>query len=724
MMNTTDNSMDPASYTEVWEKIAKLKPEIRNHTAIRRHVYRNQVQYVLENDTTGQLYRFSPVVYRLVGMMNGKNSVQKLWERMNQYYGDEAPERNEIVQLLSQLNAAGTLNLQTPIDINRLMIQPEKESGAALSKKMQGNLLFFRVALADPEKFLVAIQPYIRVLFSKMFFLISLFLIAAACLQLVLHWQSFSTDVFERLLTLENSFLLILIYPVVKGVHELAHAFAVKIRGGEVHEMGVMVLVFMPLPYVDASSASAFQSKWRRIVVGFAGIFVELILAALAVLFWVSAEPGILRTIAFNVIVKCGASTLLFNGNPLVKFDGYYILSDLIEIPNLGQRSLRYIGYLVKKYLLGVQGDIPPESSLSEKIWLTVYGVSSFLYRIAVIVSIIWYVSLKFMNIGILLGVYGCVQMVIRPVMRKIIFVYQDPACQQFRRSILLRISGILMCLIAFFMLVPFPHLDIMEGVVWLPEDAHLRPGGDGVVSRIVARPDSQVQRGDLLIECVNSELNGRLAVLESQLREYRLRYGAAIAVDTTEAQMIREQIAPLKRRVARYREQIHDMTIFSPSDGRFVLPDSQDLQGRFVHKGELLGYVISDAINTVRVAVVQKDLELVRSSRRDVEVKAVADKSTTLYGEVLRELPGATNRLPSGVLGTAGGGGILVDPSNESGLTPLQNVFLLDIQLKKPLVNVAPDKRVLVRFNYGVQPIGFRMFRQIQQLFLGRHNL
>jgi len=157
----------------------------------------------------------------------------------------------------------------------------------------------------------------------------------------VLHWPELTSDVVDRVLATENVALIVCVYPVVKSLHELGHAFATKVWGGEVHEVGIMLLVFIPVLYVDASASAAFRQKHRRIIVGAAGILVETALAAIAIIIWIYGSPGIGRAIAFNVILIGGVSTLLFNGNPLLRFDAYFILSDLIEIPNLGSRATR-----------------------------------------------------------------------------------------------------------------------------------------------------------------------------------------------------------------------------------------------------------------------------------------------------------------------------------------------------------------------------------------------
>src|SRR6185503_10544121 len=181
--------------------------------------------------------------------------------------------------------------------------------------------------------------------------LVWLAVVAPAAVHLAVHWTDFSHGVLDRLLTPQNLGMMWLLFPLIKTLHELGHATATKAFGREVHDLGVMLLVVTPVPYVDASAAWAFPGKWRRIAVGAAGMAVELVLASLALYVWLAVEPGLVRALAFHVIVIAGISTLVFNANPLLRYDGYYILADLLEIPNLRARANRYLGYLGERYL-------------------------------------------------------------------------------------------------------------------------------------------------------------------------------------------------------------------------------------------------------------------------------------------------------------------------------------------------------------------------------------
>src|SRR5581483_5184184 len=167
----------------------------------------------------------------------------------------------------------------------------------------------------DPDRFLTATMPLLRPLFGPVGAALWLALVGGAVVLALLHWTELHADLADRLFSVSTLTLLFLAYPMVKALHELGHAYAAKAGGGEVHEIGVMLLALLPVPYVDASAASGFPSKWRRAAVGAAGIVVELALASIALMVWVAAAPGPVRAFAFTVMLIGGVSTLLFNGN-------------------------------------------------------------------------------------------------------------------------------------------------------------------------------------------------------------------------------------------------------------------------------------------------------------------------------------------------------------------------------------------------------------------------
>ncbi len=712
-----------ALFSPSWYRVADLQPRIRSHNTIHRHIYRGIVNYIVEDKSTGQIYRFNSMAYQVIGMMNGQWSIHTIWERMTESHGDEAPNQHEILELLGQLHSANILVCDVKPDVESLLLRHYKANRSSRQSSLQGNVLFMRIGLADPEKFLSITLGFVKFLFTVPFFVVFLSFLGLACLQAWLHWPELTTNIMDRVLTLENTLVLLIMYPIIKGLHELSHGYAVKNWGGEVHEMGIMLLLLMPLPYVDATSAGAFSSKWQRVIVNAAGIYMELILAVLAMLLWPLLEPGLLRTIAFNTLFIGGVSTLFFNGNPLVRFDGYFILSDILEMPNLGKRSLNFLGHLFNRYLFGIPNLVTSQTTTSEKIILGVYGISSFIYRLGLSVSILLFISGRFLIVGVVLALYGMYSMVVAPIVKKIHFMMTSSLYHDRRRRIFVIILSLLLLPLLVVTMVPLPYFGVKEGILSLPEDAHLRLTSNGVVESFVATPNTYVQKNDVLVHSQNALLDTQIAIYTSQLKEYRLRYKAVSPQDQMEAKSIKVHIHTLVQKVDRLQEQVRDLDLVSPTDGLFVVPEAKDLLGRYGHQGELIGYVLSRG-NIVRVAVPQDDVDLIRNKTQAVELCSVSDISTLYRGHILRELPGATGLLPSSVLGTEGGGNILTDPNDNSGRAALEPLFQFDVQLEIPMDSLSVGKRVYVRFDYGHEPLFYRFFRTLRQLFLQRFTL
>ncbi len=303
----------------------------------------------------------------------------------------------------------------------------------------------------------------------------------------------------------ENLILIFLVFPVLKLFHEFGHAYATKAFGGEVHEMGVMMIVFTPIPYVDATSANSFREKWKRVGVSAAGLVVELFLASLALFIWLGAEPGAVRSVAFNVMLIAGVSTVLFNANPLIRFDGYYILSDWIEIPNLRGRAGQYLAYLWERYVYGQKTARPPNATSGERAWFVPYAVASFFYRFVIMFGIIMLIADKMLALGLILGALTFFTMVIKPLAKGGSFVIKSP---RLKGAWLRAIATSVLCaalVVWLLFFLPFPLRTRAEGVLWLPEESIVRAGTEGTLDRIQTRSGEYVRGGDRALHLYGS---------------------------------------------------------------------------------------------------------------------------------------------------------------------------------------------------------------------------
>jgi putative peptide zinc metalloprotease protein len=716
--------MSDSLFSPSWYRVAELKPRLRNHIKIHRHDYRGKIWFILQDIAAGRSHRLTPASYHFLGLMDGSRTVDELWQATGAQGGEDAPTQDEVIRLLGQLHAADALICDVPPDGQELFRRYQRHERQKWKKRLWTPLAV-RIPLWDPESFLDKSQKLVTPIFSRFGALLWLVIVSTGIVLAGIHWDELTKNVVDRVLTPENLFVLWLVYPVVKAFHELGHAYAVKHYGGEVHEIGIMFLVLVPVPYVDASAAWGFRAKRQRMLVGAIGILTELFLGAVAMIVWVNVEPGPVHAVAYNVMLISGVSTILFNGNPLLRFDGYYVLADAIEIPNLGNRSNKYLGYLIQKYLFGVKDAESGAESMGERLWFFFYGIAAFLYRMLIMFTIILYIGGKFFIVGVLLAIWGVATQIMVPIGKNLSFLFTSPRIREQRgRAVVMSVVLLGLIVVALFV-VPAPSWTRAEGVVWPSEKSRVRAGVDGFVAGYLADENSRVSQNQEILRMEDPLLDARLDVLKSRLKELNSQLMAAQVNDRVQTAVIREEIAVVSSDLKRAREQSDELVIKSPRDGLLVVPKAQDLPGQFLRKGELVGYVLEPAEQiSARVVVSQDDIGLVRDKTKHVEVMAAQWGSGAFPVSNWRQVPGGTDQLPTAALGTAGGGDFTIDPTDNNGRTTLERVFEIEIDLPVEAGSNFLGQRVYVRFDHGFEPIGMQMYRALRQVFLRRFSV
>jgi putative peptide zinc metalloprotease protein len=710
-------------FSPSWHNVSELRPRLLPHARFHRHNYRGEIWHVVHDTTSGRYHRMSPGAYALVRRMDGRETVQALWDQACAVGGGDLPTQNEVVELLAQLHAHDLLHCDTTPDAARVFERFRKQRFARWKQRL-GNPLGLRFPLVDPDAFLSRYMRACAWLFSYRGALLWLAVVVPAAALAAQHWPELSGNLSDRLLAAQNLVLIGLLFVPVKVLHELGHAFATKRWGGAVPEMGVMLLVFAPVPYVDSSAASAFRDKYHRAVVGAAGVLVELFLAAIAMYVWLLVEPGMLRAAAFNVMLIAGISTVLVNGNPLLRFDGYYVFADLLEMPNLAQRGTRYWTWLCDRYLFGAREMEAPAESAAEKRWLLPYTVASWLYRAAITVSIVLFVATKFFFFGVLIALWGALQFLVMPVYKSVKHIRTSPGLQRHRpravRLSLALVAGAVLAVCA----LPMPLRTQAQGVVWLPDSSLVRAGTDGVVERWLVEPGAAVDRETPLLLMSDPELDAQLEDARARVAEFQARYAAEQFAKPGSAEVILEKLEQERRALRRVEERHAELIVQSAAGGMLVAPQHLDIIGQRFRKGALLGYLLDRDRLTARVVVTQRDIDLVRTKLRAVRLRLAENPRRTFPATVLREVPGGVDELPSLALTPAGGGEIPVDPQESSGVKSLERVFVFDVELPRDALPDTFGSRVYVRFEHAYEPLATQWYRRLRQLFLSRFDV
>jgi putative peptide zinc metalloprotease protein len=533
------------------------------------------------------------------------------------------------------------------------------------------------------------------------------------------HWDGLSNAAFERALEPQNLVLVWLVFPVLKTLHELGHAFATKTFGGEVHDMGVILLVLTPVPYVDASAASAFRQKRHRMIVGAAGMLVEVFVAAVALYVWLAVEPGVVRTLAWNVMLVGSLSTVVFNANPLLRYDGYYIFADWLEIPNLRIRANAYLQWLVERRAFGLRSAPPPDASAVERVWFVLYAIASFAYRALVVFAIVMLVLSKWFFLGAILAVVGGVAWIGKPLVNGCRALFTGAKLRPVRRRAIGVCAGAVALVLLVAAALPLPLRTRAEGIVWIPEEAFVRAREEGFVARVVASTGAPVAPGDLLVQLEDPVVSAEAEVASARVRELEAQRASQQWVDRAETAIVEEQLGYARDRLDHARKRLADLEIRAGAAGTFVVPRAADLPGRFVKRGELIGHVIDLDTLTVRTVVSQDDAGLVQHRTRRVEVRLAEIVEEARDARLVRVVPAASSELPSIALGAAGGGEVATDPRDDKGMRAIQRSFQVDLELPSHTRLVNVGEHVYVRFDHGSESLASQGWRRLRQLFL-----
>lgn len=652
--------------------------------------------------------------------MDGRRSVQDLWAMAGRQLGEDAPTQDEVIQLLGQLHGADLLMTDVPPDALELFDRGERESSAK-RRRSWSNPMALRLPLWDPGAFLDRHSTLWPKLWGRAAATVWLLALLPALILLPSQWAELTGNLSDRVLQADNLLLIGVVFPLIKFFHEMGHATANHAAGGEVHDMGVMLLVLMPVPYVDASSANVLRSRWARARIGAAGMLVELFIAALAFYAWMVIEPGLLRAVCFNVMLVAGVSTLIFNGNPLLRYDAYYILADLVELPNLAARSAAYWGFLIKRYLLRLPDQTSPADGRSERLWFAFYGLASAIYRSIVTLGIALFVGSRFFFFGVVLALWAVAMMALMPLVKAVKALNAVPAAQERR----VRVYGILAATVAVVVglvgFVPAPFRTQAEGVVWLPEQSVVRAAAPGFFRLYVAAPGSKVDVGQTLARSVDPALDVQVRVLQAKVEELEASYAAEFVADRPRAAIVGDQLEHERASLERAVDRVRGLEVAARSAGSFTVQQAADMPGRHLKQGSVIGYVVGDDPPVVRVVLDQASVEPVTLHTRTVELRLAGALEIPLPGKIIRQVPAGKGELSSPALSAAGGGRIPIDPRDPEGRRTLERVFELDVGFSVPIANLPFGQRVHVRFDHPPEPIAAQTWRALRRLFL-RH--
>jgi putative peptide zinc metalloprotease protein len=712
------------TFSESWYRVSPLKVALRQDVRIQRQLFRGKPWFVIENPMTNQFFRVRPAAHEFIARLDGRRAVGDIWEELLDTRGEDAPGQGEVIQLLSQLYNWNLLSYGVGTDAARLFERARKREGRELRSRLF-NILFLRFPLVDPDRFLQRLLPYLGWLVGPAGVLMASVAAVAACLLMTAHWERLMAES-GNVLAPDNLLLLYAGLVFSKGVHELGHGLFCRKFGGEVHAAGIMLMIFSPVPYVDATSSWAFRERHQRLAVAAAGMLVELLLAALALALWSNTGQGWLHRFCYNIIFISSVSTVLFNINPLLRFDGYYILTDLIGMPNLQSRSMSQLQYLVKRWVFGVRALPAVADSAGEGAFLAAFGLLSLGYRVFLFGGIALFIAGQFPVVGLFVALACLAGWLLFPLGKGINYLVTSTELQR-TRGRALGLTALLAAAVGWALYgTPVPVKFSAPGVVKSTQRPEVVTGGHGEIERLHAGSGALVKAGDPLVELRNPELRMQLRFVEAQMEQGRAQLAKALVEDPANVDSLRQKIAALGESAERLRAEERDLVCRAPLGGTFHAPTLERGVGRWVGRGEPVGMILGGARHEFYAVVRQEDAgRLFGGEGARARVRLAGQERDSLAVESWVVLPAGAEELPSQALGWIGGGSVQVSSGDQTGLRTQEPYYLVKATLAPTPVAAALHGRTgRLQLEVGRRPLLRQALDAAFKLFQRRTTL
>ncbi|NCA10381.1 biotin/lipoyl-binding protein [bacterium] len=720
----------------------------RGDLVITRQLYQGQAWWVVKDPIALAYFRFRPEEYALLEMLDGDASLEELRDRFEARFPPRRIKLDELARFIATLHRSGLVIGDRPGQGPQLFERRRQR----IWKQWQawlGNILMLRFRGIDPDRLLARLDPWVGWLFEPPAIAAVLVFAASALLLVLVNFDVFRAKLpeFQQFFASGNWLYLVTALAITKILHEFGHGLSCKHYGGECHEMGMMLLVFTPCLYCDVSDSWMLPSKWKRAAIGAAGMYVEVLLASIATFLWWNSHGGIFNQLCLDVMFVSSVSTLVFNANPLMRYDGYYILSDLLEIPNLKQKSTAVLGRLASRWCLGIKSPDDPFLPQRRRGLFALYSVASSLYSWVVTLSILLFTWTVFKPyrlevLGQILGVMALWGLVIRPAQGIITFL-NIPGRRDEVKAVNLGVTAVAAAaLVAGIALMPLPQR------VWC--GAELRPRGEetvyvteaGRLESLTVKAGAVVAQGDELARLSSIDLDLRIAELEGKATDSRTRLAslererftdpaAGLEIGTVEESLksIEEQLEKKKKNRAELVLRAPRAGVVLPAPGLKQPPEATGRLpawsggaldpkniGALFAEGTVLCLVGEPGKLEAVMVVDQSEVEFVgRGQHVDLRLDAFPWQTFTGTVEELAEshLETSSERM------SVKAGGLVPTETDETGREqPISTSYEAMMSLDDTQAVLTPGMRGTARIQVGSRTVGQWLLRLLWQTF------
>ena len=631
------------TYDHRVREVTQLRLSIRSDLRFTPHYESGQRCYLIEDPARSQFYRVGIAEYLFISMLDSATTVGDALIRLAAADPHHALTEGEATAICKWLVDSALASTPESNDSSRLASVAKNRS----ARKRLGalNPLCTKVPLAYPDQFFARLTPSLGPLFGRIAGIVTCVLIVIGIFRVSVQWDQFS-QASDGIFSPGRWAWLLVCWLILKIIHESAHAIVCRKYGGAVHEAGAIFVLFAPLAYVDLTSSWRFRSKWERIHTAAAGMYIELAVAALAAIAWTVTDAGLVNDLCFNIVVMASLTTILFNANPLMRFDGYYITSDLLEIPNLYGEGQQYLQYLGRRYILGEK----IHSSLRwtpREVFTRIYGIASFLWRIVICISLVLAASMMFDGLGILLALAAIVMWIGVPAAGMLKYVCRPDGMQRRRQTRLLMASVVAVFVGFFAMNLRWPGATRASVVVQYEDLTFVRATSAGFVRQILVQSGDTVAEGAPIAILENRELVAEWEDLNLAIEQSELKCRVYKQNDEIHSyQAEKEQLLSLRTKQMEKSQQVDGLTLRATSPGRVIARNLSQRIGDYLEIGDELAGIGDENAKELRLAIDQADYEQFKNHVGE-NVKVRISGGAVLTSTLQQVEPRATKQAP-----------------------------------------------------------------------------
>ncbi len=699
--------------------LSSLTPRLRSDLRVTYQSFKEEPCYVIEDPFHSQFFRMGLIEYKFISQLNGRRSVARIMQALVHDLGEQALLDHEVLQILEWLAHNNLL------DTGRVSAKEREKAALPLSSKLS-QVIFLKIPLGNPDFFLRYLLRWSRPFFSLYFLILWLVLFLTAIYTVSKNWERFVAGG-SSIIAPDNFLILTIIWLLLKVVHEIWHGLVCKYYEGTVREIGAMLILLMPIGYIDTTSCWGFTNKWHRIFVALAGIYIELFIASICILIWEQVEPGILSQVCYNTAIMASITTIFFNANPLMRFDGYYVLSDWLEEPNFYSRTRSFLVYLWKKYCLGIKVSFP-EISWKEQWLFFSYAVAALFWRWGIYLGIIITSSFLFGGWGLIFSALGVISWVVVPLFSSLKYLFLGTKTEKphfLRVSVILLSTGVLI----YSSIYQFTWQQSLSfpAVVLYNRSEVVRAYSPGFIKEIYVKNGDQVDSGTVLARLRNVEAEVRLRSLDLDMSLSKLRMHQYQKTDIRAMQLEQERIVLLEKRRLEEKILLDSLLIRSPVGGFVEAPELDSFVGRYLSTGTPLCTIYQRGNLKLKIAIAQKDMDDFQDLLdKRVSIRMNNGEQTELSAIIKKIAPKVTLDLPHFALAAPFGGSLTVQEMNLGGERKyrlLSPHFLAELNLEKEISSSLKEGQTAwVKIYRKPEFIGKSLFRQIKNWIESRY--